>query len=65
MNELGIPQSVRLVIQARLTNLPADTQEILRLAAIGGREFHFETLAAATCLDEGALIDVLEAAERA
>jgi predicted ATPase len=65
MNELGIPQSVRLAIQARLTKLPPDTQEVLRLAAIGGREFHFEILAAATSLDEGALIDVLEAAEGA
>ncbi len=65
MDELGIPQSVRVAIQTRMRVLPADTQETLRLAAVLGREFDFDTLAEASELDEEALIDALEDAERA
>jgi ABC-type oligopeptide transport system substrate-binding subunit/DNA-binding SARP family transcriptional activator len=71
--DLGIPQSVRMAIEARVGRLPEMAQEALRLAAIFGREFDFEAL----CLvaqaggdgeanrSEEALIDALEAAERA
>ncbi len=63
--ELGIPQSVRVAIQSRVRKLPTDCQETLRLAAILGREFDFDTLAEASELDEDALIEALEGAERA
>jgi len=71
--ELGVPQSVRVAIQARLRVLPTESQEVLRLAAVLGREFDFDTLVSATgassgsgqALDEEALIDALENAERA
>ena len=65
MDELAIPQSVRVAIQSRLTALAETTQEVLRMAALLGREFEYETLAAATALDEEALIEALESAQRA
>jgi predicted ATPase len=65
MDELAIPQSVRMAIQSRLSVLPESTQEVLRLAAILGREFEYEILAKASELDEDALIDALEAAQQA
>jgi ABC-type oligopeptide transport system substrate-binding subunit len=65
MAELGIPHSVRVAIQSRVGVLPARAQETLLLAAVLGREFSLETLAAASEQDEGALLDDLERAERA
>jgi tetratricopeptide (TPR) repeat protein len=73
MNEIEIPQSVRVAIQARLSKLPASSQDVLRLAAILGREFDFETLRQAgdpssgsgQALDEESLIEALENATRA
>ena len=65
MDELAIPQSVRMAIQSRISALPEPTQDILRLAAILGREFEYETLATASELEEDALIEALETAEQA
>jgi predicted ATPase len=65
MDELEIPQSVRMAIQSRVTSLPEATQEVLRLAAVLGREFEYKTLAEASELTEEALIDALESAQRA
>ncbi|MCI0397163.1 MAG: ABC transporter substrate-binding protein [Chloroflexi bacterium] len=65
MEEMEIPQSVRLAIQTRVGKLPAGGQETLRLAAVIGREFDFATLKAISELDEETLIDALERAERA
>jgi ABC-type oligopeptide transport system substrate-binding subunit len=63
--DLGIPQSVRIVIQSRVREMPVDCQETLHLAAVLGREFDFETLAQASELDEDTLLDALESCERA
>ncbi len=63
--DLGIPQSVRVVIQSRVRKMPVDCQETLHLAAVLGREFDFETLAQASELDEDTLLDALESSERA
>jgi tetratricopeptide (TPR) repeat protein len=77
MEELKIPQSVRVAIQSRVGKLPQAAQETLRLAAVLGREFGFETLveasapggaggpAGASDQDEDTLVDALESAERA
>jgi tetratricopeptide (TPR) repeat protein len=65
IEELGIPQSVRLAIQSRLGRLPLQAQDALCLAAIVGREFDFDTLAQASELEEDSLVDALERAERA
>ncbi|RPI48686.1 MAG: hypothetical protein EHM56_13390, partial [Chloroflexi bacterium] len=68
MDRLDVPQSVRMAIQSRIRRLPEQVQEVLQMAAVLGREFSFDVLAAAmgeTGADEDALIGVLEAAERA
>ncbi|TAK14706.1 MAG: hypothetical protein EPO32_00855 [Anaerolineae bacterium] len=65
IRELGIPQSVQVTIQARLDQLSAEAQDLLRQAAILGREFDFRILQRAAGLDELELIDVLEQAEKA
>ena len=73
MEELEIPQGVRVAIQSRVGKMPPDCQEMLRLAAVLGREFAFETLLAASDPSAGsgqapgeeALIDSLECASRA
>jgi len=74
--EMGIPQSVRMAIDARVRRLPETAQETLRLAAVFGREFDFDALQAVAMAgsdgqpgvdrqSEDALIDALEAAQRA
>ncbi len=65
MEEMEIPQSVRVAIQSRVRKLPDECQEVLCLAAVVGREFEFDILSEASELSEDALIDVLECAERA
>ncbi len=64
MSRVRLPQSVRLAVQARIDKLSPERQEVLRLAAIIGREFDFATLQAASDADEDKLIDALEAAQR-
>ena len=63
--EIEIPQSLRAIIGNRLARLPEDSQQVLRLAAVFGREFEYEALLDGSDLDEDALIDALERAERA
>ena len=65
MDEIEIPQSIKIAIQARLGKLPEPAQEALRMASILGREFDFVTLKAVSELDEDVLIDALESAEHA
>jgi tetratricopeptide (TPR) repeat protein len=64
INQVRLPQSVRMAIQSRVDKLPTQTQDVLRLAAIVGREFDFDTLHLAGQMDEDTLIDALETAER-
>ncbi len=81
MEEIGIPQSVRVAVQSRVQVLPLEAQETLRLAAVLGREFSFRTLAKAwdppagqrgeavepsgQGLGEETLLEALDDAERA
>jgi len=65
MDEIEIPQSVRVAIQSRVSKFPEEYQDTLNLAAVLGREFDFDTLAEASDLDEDTLIDALETAEDA
>lgn len=63
---LELPQSVRLALEVRLKRLPEQAQDVLRLAAVIGREFDFAILSQASeDDDEDALIEALEMAERA
>ncbi len=65
MEEIEIPQSVRVAIQSRVSKFPEEYQDTLNLAAILGREFDYDTLAEASDLDEDTLINALETAEDA
>ncbi len=65
IQDLRIPQSVRLAIQTRVARLPEEAQDTLRMAAVLGREFSFDILHAALDLDDDRLVDALELAARA
>ncbi len=65
MQDIHVPQSLRIALQMRVGKLPPQTQETLRLAAILGRDFDFDTLVKASDLGEDALIAAMEDAERA
>ncbi len=65
MDEIEIPQSLRLAIQTRIGQLPSNAREALALASIIGREFDFETLLRSSDQDEDTLIESLESATRA
>jgi predicted ATPase len=63
--DLRVPQSVRETIHARVGKLAETAQDVLRAAAVIGREFEFAVLRAAGDWGEEAVIEALEAAERA
>jgi DNA-binding CsgD family transcriptional regulator len=65
MQAIKIPQTVRAVIQSRVAKLPPPAQDALRVAAVLGREFDYETLRRTGDLDEEALLAALESASRA
>lgn len=65
IEELGIPQSIQVAIQSRLDQLPNSAHDLLRQAAIFGREFDLKMLKQASKLDELELIDILELSESA
>jgi DNA-binding SARP family transcriptional activator len=59
---LAIPQSVRDVIARRLAHLSAESNRVLVLASVLGREFYVETLAELAGLAEDELLDLLDEA---
>jgi class 3 adenylate cyclase/tetratricopeptide (TPR) repeat protein/KaiC/GvpD/RAD55 family RecA-like ATPase len=61
----ALPDSVREVIGARVGRLGSDAERVLSIAAVIGRDFDLDLLAAATTSTEGALLDVLDAAAAA
>ena len=63
-DEVRVPQSVRLAIEGRIARLPEAVQDVLRLAAIFGRRFDFETLRQACDKSEDELIEAIESAQR-
>ncbi|HJS19586.1 MAG TPA: AAA family ATPase [Anaerolineales bacterium] len=66
MDDMQIPQSLRLAIQARVGRLQPQAQEALTLASVIGREFDFDTLLySSEPQDEDLLIESLESATRA
>jgi len=65
IQDLDIPQNLRVAIRSRVSRLPEKAQDVLRLASIVGREFDWDVLKDLSDLDEDALIDALESAERA
>ncbi|WP_371500887.1 AAA family ATPase [Kitasatospora sp. NBC_00374] len=57
-----VPQGVRDVLRRRFSRLPGATVEVLRLAAVVGREAEVDLLLAASGQSEERLLDSLEAA---
>jgi DNA-binding CsgD family transcriptional regulator/tetratricopeptide (TPR) repeat protein len=56
---LHIPHSLRLLVQQRLERLSAAAVSVLTIAAVAGRDFDFDLLAAITGQDEAALLAIL------
>jgi tetratricopeptide (TPR) repeat protein len=66
LGELDLPGSVRRALELRIKRLSPHTQDLLRLAALIGREFDYAVLRLACEMnDEDALIEALEEAQRA
>ena len=58
----GLPVSVREVIGRRLATLGPDTERVLALGAVIGRDFDIGLLAAVSHMDEDAVLDVCDTA---
>jgi len=65
LEQMALPESVRVVIGARVGRLGADAQRVLSIAAVIGRDFDLDLLAGATEASENELLDILEAAAAA
>ncbi len=63
--EVGLPESVREVIGQRVRRLGEPTHAVLSQAAVVGRDFDLELLAAVCEQSEDELLDLLEPATRA
>jgi class 3 adenylate cyclase/tetratricopeptide (TPR) repeat protein len=63
--ERGLPQSVREVVGQRVDRLGEETRRVLSRAAVIGREFDIEVLAAVSGIDEDALLDLIDTGVRA
>ena len=59
---IGLPESVRDVVERRVDRLGSDARETLTLAAVIGRSFDLEVLSLLVDVPEGRLLDQLEAA---
>jgi len=62
---LGIPEGVREVVLQRLARFPPATHDVLATAAVIGRQFDVRLLAAVARGGMAAVVEALEAAERA
>ncbi|HVF32389.1 MAG TPA: AAA family ATPase [Acidimicrobiales bacterium] len=65
VDELDVPESVRLVVGRRLERLGGDARKVLAAGAVVGRAFPFRLLEEIVDLDSATLLDVVEAAEEA
>ena len=63
--ETGLPEGVREVIGRRLAGLPEETNTVLGVASVIGREFDVTLVAEVAEEPVGAILDALEPAERA
>jgi DNA-binding CsgD family transcriptional regulator len=61
----ALQRNVREVIQRRLDKLPSECQEVLAIAAVLGRTFSVQALAAATVRQTDAILQMLDAAHDA
>jgi len=65
LEQMGLPDSVRQVIGARVLRLGTDAGRVLSTAAVIGRDFDLDLLAKATSTSEDDLLDILDAATAA
>ncbi|MFN2524763.1 MAG: AAA family ATPase [Actinomycetota bacterium] len=65
LEELEVPEGVRLVIGRRLERLSDSARKVLAAGAVIGRAFSYELLKEVDDSDEDALLDALDDAERA
>ena len=65
VDELDVPEGVRLVVGQRLRRLGDDGPKVLGGAAVIGRVFSFELLQVVEEMPEDPLLDIVERAERA
>jgi class 3 adenylate cyclase/tetratricopeptide (TPR) repeat protein len=65
VDELDVPESVRLVVGRRLERLGAEAQKVLAAGAVVGRAFPFALLEEITDTDTDRLLDMVEEAEAA
>ncbi len=62
LEQIALPNSVRMVIGARVGRLGKDAGRVLAVASVIGRDFDLELLAQATTISENDLLDILESA---
>ena len=61
VDELPLPEALRASVRARIGHVPAEARPTLDVAAVLGRRFDFETLAAVSRLPEETVLHALEA----
>jgi class 3 adenylate cyclase len=62
LEQMALPESVRIVIGARVSRLGPQASQVLSVASVIGRDFDLELLARVTASSEDDLLDILEAA---
>ena len=65
LEEVSVPESIRLVLGQRLGHLAASTREVLIAAAVFGRVFATELVGEVADADPDALVEAFDEAERA
>ncbi len=65
VDEVDVPESVRLVVGRRLGRLGSEAQKALAAGAVVGRGFPFSMLEEITDIGSGRLLDIVEEAEAA
>lgn len=64
IEELDVPEGVRLVVGRRLERLDESAQQVLNVAAVHGRRFFYSLVEATEGVDAALLLDAVETAER-
>ncbi len=65
LDEVSVPESIRLVLGQRLDRLAESTREVLVAAAVSGRVFTSELVGEVAEAGRGPLVDAFDEAERA
>ena len=65
LDEVSVPESIRLVLGQRLDRLTASTRNVLVAAAVSGRMFDSDVVGAVAGVDQDALVDAIDEAEGA